>query len=62
MTQQLTFSIDDSIFLSLKREKEEFLKDMIFYEDLLAVKRMLPEKTIQPSAQQPQQSHSFCFC
>ncbi len=31
MTQQLTFSIDDSIFLSLKREKEEFLKDLLFY-------------------------------
>ena len=34
MTQQLTFSIDDSIFLSLKREKEEFLKDMLFYAAL----------------------------
>lgn len=34
MTQQLTFSIDDSFFLSLKREKDDFLKDLLFYAAL----------------------------
>ncbi len=34
MTQQLTFSVDDSIFLSMKRDKDDFLKDMLFYAAL----------------------------
>ncbi|MBP9884794.1 MAG: UPF0175 family protein [Leptospiraceae bacterium] len=34
MTQQLTFSVDDSILLSMKRDKDDFLKDMLFYAAL----------------------------
>lgn len=34
MIAQVVISVDDSIFLSMKREKEDFAKDLLFYAAL----------------------------